>query len=161
MSDSAGAKAREIASAIHLRICNCTLANECGREPWIADRIAAALVEYGESCQEAKDCSHCSGTLQSFQVKYHRGCLCRCHEGTYADADAEGYRRRNEEEKNKWGASRYEDGKKSGLKEGREMGIEEAAKMADTYATQRYSSDTQIEAENMAKEIRALLEWPR
>lgn len=55
--------------------------------------IAAALREYGETYREAKECSHCSGVLQLFQMKYWRGCLCRCHEGTYEEADAEGYRR--------------------------------------------------------------------
>lgn len=42
----------------------------------------------------------------------------------------------------------------------REEALEEAAKIADKYQAERYSSDTAIEAENMAREIRALKEKP-
>lgn len=41
--------------------------------------------------KQAISCSHCSGTLQSFQAKWYRGCLCECHVGTYEDAFNEGF----------------------------------------------------------------------
>lgn len=67
-----------------------------GKNTSLYEKILSQLDEAVREALESKDkkaisCSHCSGTLQSFQAKWYRGCLCECHAGTYEDAYAKGF----------------------------------------------------------------------